>query len=287
VTLTRGRRQEVLKQYRERRSGSGVPEANESAIATPRVRRRRSRAAEAPGQRRRRSWSWRNPKQIVLALATIAAGAALMHLGISSRYVVTAPVVVGNSRLAASDLVASSELLGRRIFRIRPSRAAELVAAHPEVKEAQVTVHLPNQVWIHVVETAALLRWETPSGPFLIDENGRAVSAVGDPGGLVSVTDTQGYVKSVGALLPEGTVEAALAYAQQFHGLAYQKDSGFIGTTVEGVPVRLGTDPANVTRQVATLAALATRLQGRDLTLVDLRYERPYYRLRQDWGGSE
>jgi hypothetical protein len=69
--------------------------------------------------------------------------------------------------------------------------------------------------------------------------------------------------------------------------LTYQREAGFVGTTADGVPVRLGTDVANVGRQVATLAALTTRLHGRDLALVDLRYERPYYRLRQDWGGSE
>jgi cell division septal protein FtsQ len=223
---------------------------------------------------------------VAAALATAACAAVVLHLGLSSRYVLAAPVVVGNARLDAAEIVAASGLRGRRIFRAHPTRAAELVAAHPEIKTAEVTVRLPNQAWIRIVETTAVLRWETPTGVFFVDENGLVVEAAGTPPGLIPVHDPGAAVKSAGTVLPPGAVAAAVAYAEEFESLTYEPSAGFIGST-DGVAVRLGTDPAAVPRQVATLAALTSKLQGQPLALVDLRYERPYYRLRQDWGGSE
>jgi cell division septal protein FtsQ len=102
-------------------------------------------------------------------------------------------VVVGNVRLSAHEITALSGVAGRRIFQVRPAGTAERVAAHPQVREARVTARLPNSVWIEVVETAAVLRWETPTGTFLVDENGRVVSAAADPGDLVRVSDPQSY----------------------------------------------------------------------------------------------
>jgi hypothetical protein len=52
-----------------------------------------------------------------------------------------------------------------------------------------------------------------------------------------------------------------------------------VGRTAGGWEVWLGTAPERAEAQRTALAALQARLPGTPIGIVDLRFERPYYRL--------
>ena len=77
-------------------------------------------------------------------------------------------------------------------------------------------------------------------------------------------------------------VAAALAYGPHFPELRYRRATGFVGVGADGVEVRLGGDAEAVGRQLTLLAAIEPELAsvGSAVAFVDLRFERPFYRLR-------
>jgi hypothetical protein len=250
------------------------------APVTGRARRRAPALALPPA----RAWLRSGPR-LVSTVALIALVTAAAHLGFSSRYVVFAPVVVGNTRVSAERIRAAAGLDGGRLFRIDRSAAEERVAALPEIRAARVHARLPHDVWITVEETEAVLVWESPSAAgtvasiLLVDERGLVVAA-GEPGGLPRVIDEAGLLREPGDRLPAEVLAAALAYGARFANLHYRAAGGFVAESDRGWDVLLGTDATMADRQAALLASIEAHLAAQDaVAVVDLRFERPYYRL--------
>jgi hypothetical protein len=233
----------------------------------------------------------------VLSLAALAAlVAAAGFLGLSPRYVVYGPVVLGNERVPSEVIRAAAGLDGKRLFGVDRAAAAARVAALPEIRSATVEARLPSDVWIHVEETRPMLAWvsaagaEAPDAPFrtlVLDELGRVVSASGT--GLPMVVDETGLVSGPGDELPPEVFSAALTYVTMFPVLRYRAAEGFMAEGGGGWDIVLGSDASRAAQQSEVLAALTSHLAPIDgsVAMMDLRYERPYYRLHGYGRGRE
>lgn len=284
----KGRREETLRGWESRHAALLSPEGT---AAPPRPRRR----APAPSLPRARSVLASGPRLVsLIALAGLLATAG--YLGLSDRYVVYGAVVMGNTRISGDVIRAAATVDGQRLFRVDPEAAEARVAALPEILTATVEARLPHDVWIRVTETRPTLAWMSAAGvapgmpvaPLVIDELGLAVSGA-DPAGLPMVVDEAGLVTRPGDHLPPDLLASALTYLEAFPSLLYRAEEGFVAESNGSWDIILGTDASRAPQQVELLAALTNHLAPIDgsVYLMDLRYERPYYRLHGFGSGRE
>jgi hypothetical protein len=222
----------------------------------------------------------------MLAIAALIGAGA--HLALAKRYVVYAAVVVGNQRISAEAIRAAAGVDGRRLFALDKNEVATRVLELPEIKSVTVSARMPNQVWIEVDETEPMIAWTSarsaqpgvPVAPLVLDENGRAIEGV-DPAGLPSVVDAAGLVRAPGDSVPKPIMAAALGYAGYFPGLSYHAAEGFVSASPGGWEVLLGQSADEAPRQKELMAEITDHLEPIKgaVAMVDLRFERPYYRL--------
>jgi hypothetical protein len=177
---------------------------------------------------------------------------------------------------------------GRRLFAINRRDVAARVSALPDVRWVEVSARMPNRVRIVIEETRPVLSWTsakaaepgTPVTPLVLDERGRAL-ANADAAGLPNVLDAAGLIRAPGDQIPPEVLSAALGYVGRFGGLSYHAAEGFVSDSPGGWEILLGHDPANASRQSQLLGELSAHLQPIEgaVAMVDLRFERPYYRL--------
>ena len=285
----KGRREETLRGWETRHAASY---ADEGTSVRPRPRRR----APAPSLPQARSVLASGPRLVsLLALAGLLA--ATGYLGLSDRYVVYGAVVMGNERVPAEVIRAAANVDGKRLFRVDRAGAEARVAALPEILTATVQARLPHDVWIRVEETRPILAWVSASvaavpgaavTTLVVDELGRVVAGA-DPAGLPTVVDEAGLVAKPGDRLPPAVFAGALSYLKEFPSLRYRAAEGFVAQSGGGWDILLGTDAARAPQQVQLLAALTNHLAPIDgsVALMDLRFERPYYRLGGNGRGRE
>ncbi len=191
--------------------------------------------------------------------------------------------VSGCQRTSAQQVYDASGLEGASIFRVhRPSAVARILAL-ADVQSAEIRLALPNRVAISIVEWQPLLVWSTSQGTFGVDARGRAIAPPEGTGDWVHVADQSGLLTRLGAELPAGLLDAALAYGSRYRQLVYRDDVGFVVQLAAGWPVWLGHSAAEGERRLAMLDAIQSELgrQPQEIEFVDLRFpERPYFRLR-------
>ncbi len=272
-------RERLLQQRRSRRTAPAASTFDPQPEAPPRARhRRRAPAPQVPSPVGLVS----SPSRVWSAAMLVAVAATAAHLALSDRYVVATPIVVGNHRVPTGVVRTAAAVEGQRLFSLDVQAAEARVEALPDVAKAVVAARLPNHVWINLEETRPALRWSTPSGVAVIDEDGHVVTGAVDTSDLVRVADETGIVTRPGDTVAPELVAAALAYGPHFPELRYRQATGFVGVGADGVEVRLGSDAEAVGRQLTLLAAIEPELAsvGSAVAFVDLRFERPFYRLR-------
>ncbi|MEO8083623.1 MAG: FtsQ-type POTRA domain-containing protein [Ardenticatenales bacterium] len=281
------RRRRLTRLWRARR-GREQDAATPSAAAfdaTPRVRARHR--APTPDFGAPIAALLGNPSRVASLAAAIVLCAMLAHIWTGQRFRVDGATVVGNARLRSAAVYAQSNIDGQLALALDARRVRERLLALADIKDATITVALPNRVTIRIVETAPALLWQAGSVAVAVDEAGRGIPVPADAAltnDLVRITDSSGQAPAVGSILGAGVVAAALAYAPRFGPLTWRGAAeGFSATTDDGWTVLLGADAGQAALQADTLAAFAHGLDAptASIALVDLRFpNRPYYRLR-------
>ena len=173
----------------------------------------------------------RSVKRRSAGITPVRAGALLALLvGLGGLYgVVTSGVfaadrmtLTGNTWTSDDALLAALAMpAGQNVFTLRAGELESRLAAIPSISGATVSVALPNEVHVDVVERQPLVVWQVDSRRFLVDGEGRLFGELGADGPALAeaaadlpVIDDRRVASStalgVGSTLDPITLDAAL-----------------------------------------------------------------------------
>lgn len=168
---------------------------------------------------------------------------------------------------------------------LSPDSLAEQLLQNAYIEHATVTIHLPDQVAIHVTERRPEVRWMRDGISYLVDRHGTVLSPTDEPPApdTLIIHDT-----SPGTLYPNQRVDPdAIALARAL-ALRLPHDLEFSPTLIGwdlglGIFLQTPTDQTVVFGRSDNLSHKLAMLQHlqRDqtaYTFLDLRPARPYYR---------
>jgi cell division septal protein FtsQ len=262
-------------QRKPRRYQMPVGRRYDQAVAQrhPRVRSRsRGRSALKP--------------RVVSFLFALGLLGTLAYLFLSDTYYVYGVTVSGNTLLSAEEVFQQTGMQGYSIFFVDPKAAEQRITTLPDVRQAKVTVGLPNQMVIKVQEREARVVWQTGEVRYGVDDEGLTVSLPGGTQPEIVVKD----VDNTSLQLGDRVDLAAVAAAETYHSLLspvsqfqYSRDRGLSYQNEHGWPVHLG-DGEGAELKVAIVDALVERLanEGQTVEYIDVRFpESPFYKLAQ------
>lgn len=141
----------------------------------------------------------RSKRWPIILLLLIGVGGIYWAFFLSSLFTVQSVSVVGTNDAAVISL--AERLKGENIFRIRTTTLAEDIRrAYPPVADVTVVRGLPHSVRLSMVLRKPMLRWQTPEGVYILDQNGESFS-VGETEAyatLPKVLDSSGFPVKVG-----------------------------------------------------------------------------------------
>ncbi len=123
---------------------------------------------------------------------------ALYQLFSNSMFFVDSPTFSGNHFLTRDELTLASGVQAWNIFFVNTNEVEASLKKLPEVKEAHVTVSLPNRVQAQIVERLPRLVWETRGQAYWVDDDGIALRARTTVPGLLRVKDTDDTPVKIG-----------------------------------------------------------------------------------------
>ena len=193
--------------------------------------------------------------------------------------------IQGNAALSKGEIYTASGIDSQSIFWIDPVAVVDRLRALPNIKSATVTVTLPAQIEIEVVERRPELLWQTGETVWWVDQEGVIVPPRDDLSGMLRIIDDDQKPVQVGAQIDSTIVKGGQTLrllAPDVSVARYSQERGLIVATPEGWPVFLG-DGKEIKAKLLVLTALLADLKERDETpaFVDVRDPlRPFYQTR-------
>lgn len=229
-------------------------------------------------------WQVRGAK--LSGLVVLAGLSFVMYLLFTSPvfFVYTAEIQ-GNVAVSAREIYHVSGVDSQSIFWLNPAQVAERIRALPNIKAVTVSISLPAQVTIDVVERRPELLWQTGETLWWIDEEGFVVPPKGDVTGMLKIIDDEQQPLQTGARIDPTLVEGAQTLrllAPDVSVVRYARTQGLIVATPEGWPVYLG-NGSEIRAKLVVLTALLADLKERNVNpaFIDVRNPlRPFYRPR-------
>lgn len=200
----------------------------------------------------------------------------------SDLFYVYEATVSGVGLLSPQEVYAASGIDGMSVFWIEPERVAERLAQLPEVRQARVTLSLPNRVAISIEEQRPLALWQSGEQLLWLSTTGVLLPVRGELTGALRIVDADRRTYRPGDQVDPGLLTAALGLRELMPELAvvqFSRSWGISFRTPEGWRVYLG-EGENMEAKLAVLRALRRDiLAGREqVQMIDLRFtERPYY----------
>ncbi|MDM8529656.1 FtsQ-type POTRA domain-containing protein [Anaerolineales bacterium HSG25] len=191
--------------------------------------------------------------------------------------------IQGNAAVSAKEIYLVSNLHNQSIFWLDAESISANITALPNVKSAEVTVHLPAQVSIFVEERNPELLWETGQDSWWVDSEGVVVPPRGDTEGMLRIIDNDQQPLEVGYKIDPTIIRGAQMLQNLVPGLSaiqHSRAKGLTVATPQGWPVYLG-DGSEIQRKLSSLTAVVTQIKTESLTplYIDLRNPlRPVYR---------
>ena len=127
---------------------------------------------------------------------------------------VSSITVTGAHHPVPDAVRAATGLAGRPIFSTSAAGASRAIAALPAVREARVTLLLPNTARVEVVEREAIGRWLIGDVEYYVDADGYLFGSV-DPAGApaLRVADDRDATRLCASLGPQACVDPAVVEA--------------------------------------------------------------------------
>lgn len=224
-----------------------------------------------------------NQAKVLSLVCLVGLSWLLFHFFSSERFFVYAVEVSGNQFVSSEEIYTQSGLDSLSIFFARPSTVSQRLQQLANIREARVTVRLPDHVSIAVTERLPQVVWESGGTRYWVDSEGVVLPARGNLEQAIVVVDRDNT-----DLMPGDRIDVeALHTVQQLHELlpavthlAYSHSTGISVIGDQGWPIVFGTSE-NMLSKVAIYRSLVKKLsdEGTAVEFVDLRFEgRPYYR---------
>lgn len=213
-------------------------------------------------------------------------------------FYVPGATVLGNNRLSREEITSVLGVTGQSIFTVQPQVAqARLLMNYPELLSAEVSVYLPNHVYVTVVERQPLIFWQQAGeGYTWIDQNGVAFVPRGFVEGLIPViaqdAPPAGIPSSDNPLSPppymtRELVDAVLALAPLVPAnttMIFTSADGLGWTDPRGWQVAFGKSAHDMPLKMRVYQSLVDSLisQGKTPEFISVVHpDGPYYRLAE------
>lgn len=264
----------------------------------PAARRRAQAEVAVPGMRIAMpaiSFSSSDIQWRILSFLVILAASFGIYSFSTSTALAAGPVLIkGNVRIPSEEITASLGVAGRPIFMLIPSDLSmRLRASEFQIQSAKVSVALPNNIAVSIVERQPVVRWCQNGECAWLDASGVAFRPRDDantplltieaqaspPSGVTPVGDpatryaSEAVMTSIAALMPELPSGSNMVYDSQY-GFGWEDPRGwkaYFGASGTDMPVKLD-----------IYKALVTALAQKGLTpvLINVQYpSAPYYRM--------
>ena len=219
----------------------------------------------------------------VAILFLVAVGA--LGLTTSEAFYIYNPIVVGNQRVPANEIVAASQMETWHVVWLQPDRvSASLLAKMPELGTAFVWCGLPADCSIQVTERQPAFEWRQGQVRTWVDAQGVAFPARGQKPDMPVVQVAAG----VPAPLPGHQVDTGLVQTMSALAQVLPEVKSYRLTAERGIefsdpkgnwPVYIGVGP-DAAERVAMWKAVSANLASRGVRpkFVDVRYPTaPFY----------
>ncbi|MCO6451176.1 MAG: FtsQ-type POTRA domain-containing protein [Caldilineales bacterium] len=225
-----------------------------------------------------RQW---HPSHYVAGLLLIVTLAIFVYTFQSYDYFVYAADIENTHYTTTAETYAKAGIDGQSIFFINPEQVRERVLELPHVRDAEVSVTFPANVSISVTEREPMVLYQVLGQSYWIDREGFIAPAADQRQGLVKLVDDNSAASRDGHTDP-ALLDAVRRITQNLPEVStfrYQEPYGLFFFSPEGWQVNLGS-AERMDQKLAMWEAMRRDIlkQGASPQLVDLRFERPYWR---------
>lgn len=218
---------------------------------------------------------------LLLALVLVS---LLAYVFISDSFYVYGVELSGNSLVSAEEIFQGSGVDGYSIFFIEPQEVEHALSSLPDVRQAEVSIRLPNRMYVKVRERTARVIWQTGEERYGVDDEGIILPLRGETESVILIRDLDSTPRQPGERVDLEIVAAAEKYASLLPQVRTFDYSGEYGLSLQnefGWRIYLGKSEGAETK-VAVMKELAERLanRGSAVEYIDLRFQdSPLYRL--------
>ena len=190
--------------------------------------------------------------------------------------------IQGNIAVTTQEIYAASDIDSQSVFWLSSTEVANRIMALPNIKSAAVSVSLPAEVTIKVVERQPELLWQTGETTWWVDQEGTIVPPKENVEGMLRIIDDDQQPVEPGHQVELNIIRGAQRLrllAPDVSIIRYSRLNGLTVATPEGWPVFLGNGD-EIKAKLVVLTTLLADLKERNTTpaYIDVRNPlRPVY----------
>jgi cell division protein FtsQ len=242
---------------------------------------------------RRLALDWLRNGRLASLLLFLASVGALAYLLTDGRFSVQQVTVEGAGALKADQVIDVSGLLGRRIWFVSATDAEARLRESAYVESVQVSLALPNQAVIQVVERKPEVRWQAGNMQYLVDGQGKVLDVAQEPAtpDVLVVIDRSTLQLKPGDQIDIDALGLTRALALRLPGelgmtpaqIGWDFGLGVFVRTTAGQTIIFG-QSVELDRKLSILDALLNDQTA--FTYLDLRPSNPFYQNDQRPGAT-
>lgn len=190
--------------------------------------------------------------------------------------------IAGTRYLTAAEIQKASGIMNYNIFFVDARAVQRALERLPEVKSAQVSTHLPNQVSINIVERKPEITWLRGNETYWVDLDSVAIRARTNLPELPTIRDLDQTPVKPGQRVNADAINAFWAFRAAYidgpRAVEWSAARGLAYTDEHGWKIYLG-DANEMAGKVAKLRALIPQLvaQNARIKFIDVGRGEPYY----------
>lgn len=192
---------------------------------------------------------------------------AIYTLLVTPSFYVHGAEIEGDFALSAREIYSASGIDSQHVFWLNPSEVSARIEALPNIKSVEVSLTLPSQVVIKVVERKPQLLWQVQDTVWWVDQEGTIVPPKANVDGMLRIIDDDRQPVEVGYQIDPTIIRGAQALrilAPNVSVIRHTRAQGLIVATPEGWPVYLG-DGSDMRAKLIVLSTLTVDLREKNI----------------------